>query len=197
MAKDSTSASTNQKRPQRTAQAQAHQPIRSVHEGQLSASTNQKRPRRTAKRTNQSQSFHEAEKARRSSNQIRLAGSKADASSHQKEASARANRIHRADYLRTDFLWADFLRTDFLRTDPPSSRNRRISQPDPSIGVFRTDYLRTDFLRTNFLLVRKPKIGPAHEWSRTTRVTRSQSPPEYDTSSKETVGNGGRSCFFA
>ena len=83
--------------------AQAHQTIRSVHEGQhkridqseastrdsTSASTNQKRPQRTAKCTNQSHSFHEAEKARRSSNQIRMAGSKADASSHQTEASAR------------------------------------------------------------------------------------------------------------
>ena len=107
-----------------------HQPIRSVHEGQLSASTNQKRPRRTAKRTNQSHSFHKAEKARRSSDQIRLAGSKADASSHQTEASARANRIHWSDYLRTDFL-----QTDFLRTDPPSSWNRRLSQSDPPIGL--------------------------------------------------------------
>ena len=75
----------------------------------------------------------------------------------------------------------------------PKYSNRRISQPDPSIVVFRTDYLRTDFLRTNFLSVRNPKIGLAHEWSRTACVTRSPSPLEYDMSSKEAVGNGGGS----
>ena len=117
----------------------------------------------------------------------------ADASSYQKESSDQPtrsiDRINLDGVIRTDFLWINF-----LSADPPSSRNRRISQPDPSIGVFRTYYLRTDFLRANLLSVRNPKIGPANEWSQTARVTRSPSPPEYDTSSKETVGNGGRSC---
>ena len=56
----------------------------------------------------------------------------------------------------------------------------------------RTIFGRTFFGRT-FLSVRNPKIGPSHEWSQTARVTRSTSPLEYDKSSKETVGNGGRS----
>ena len=178
--------------------AQAHRPIRSVLKGQHKCTNH-----------------HIVSQSREGAVHPIIfvwQGALADASSHQKEALARANQIHRSDYLRTDFLRADFLRKDFLWTDPPSSRNRRISQPDPSIGVFRSDYLRTvflrtdppsswnrrisqpdpsigvirtdylwtDFLRTNLLSVRNLKIGPAHEWSRTARVTQSPSPPEYD-----------------
>ena len=48
------------------------------------------------------------------------------------------NRSHCSDYLRTDFL-----RTDFLQTDHPSSRNRLISQSDPSVGL-SSDGLSSD-----------------------------------------------------
>ena len=195
MAKDRTSASTNQKR-----RAQVHRPIRSV--GRTSASTNQKRraqahrpirsvPKGQHKRTNHQRVSRSREGA---TQPIRFVwqGALADASSHQKESSDQPTRsIDRS--ISDGLIWTDFLRTNFLSADPPSSRNCWISQPDPLIGVFRTDYLRTDFLWANFLSVRNPKIGPAHEWSQTTRVTRSPSPPEYDTSSKETVVNGGRS----
>ena len=49
---------------------------------------------------------------------------------HQVGIVGSANRIHRSDYPQTDFL-----RTDFLWTDPPSSRNRRISQSDSSVRL--------------------------------------------------------------
>ena len=135
-----TSASTNHKRP-----AQAHRPIRSVGH---SASTNQKRPQGTAQAYEPSHSFTKQQGA---AHPIRFVwqGALADASSHQKELSDQPTRS--IDRSNSDgVIRTDFLRTNFLSADPPSSRNRRISQPDPSIGVFRTDYLRTDFLRANF-----------------------------------------------
>ena len=63
-------------------------------------------------RTDQSHRVHKAEKACRSSNQIRLAGIKADTSSHQTEASARPI----GSISQTIFRQTFFLRTFFGRT---------------------------------------------------------------------------------
>ena len=112
-AKYSASEAANQKRPPRT--AQAYGPIKSRRLGQL-------------KRTDRLRRVHEAEKARRSSNQIRLAGSKADASSHQTEASARSiGAIGRTIFGRTFFG-----RTFFGRTIQRKS-NRWIRLAYPTI----------------------------------------------------------------
>ena len=98
-ARSKSSKAANQKRSQRTAQAK--QPIKGVRQGQI-------------ERTDKSSCVHEAEKARRSSNKIRLAGSKADALSHQTEASARPIRA----IGRIIFGRIIFRRTFFLRFRP-------------------------------------------------------------------------------
>ena len=88
--------------------AQAHQPIRSVHEGQLSAPTNQKRPRRTAKRMKQSEAsakdrLNEAtnqvaftKKPRRASQPIRFIGRTFFGESTRSDVQ---NRIGQSDHL--------------------------------------------------------------------------------------------------
>ena len=140
-ARSKSSEAANQKRSPRTSQSDGT--IRSAHN-------------RTIDQTDQSSRVHQDEKARRLSNQIRLSGSKADASSYETEASTK-----------------------------------------PITAIGQIIFGRIIFGRTFFgwIILRSetPKIGTSHEWLRTARVTRSTSPLDYDTSSKETVRNGGRS----
>ena len=110
---------------------------------------------RTVDWTDQSSRVHREEKARRLSNQIRLAGRQGRrlviqdgsiSSANQKALEnsldepsdgsiGSANHSHRSDYLRSDYLRTNYLRTDFLRTDHPSRLNRRLSQSQPSVGL--------------------------------------------------------------
>ena len=137
--KDSTSASTNQKRPRGT--AQAHQPIRGVHEGQLSVRTNQKRPQRTAKRTNQSHSFMK-QRRRRSSNQIRLEGSIGG------RLVTPEGSIGPSQSDSSVGISSDGLSSDGLSSDGPSIKSESSDQPIGFIG--RNIFGRNFFGRTFF-----------------------------------------------
>ena len=170
MEKDSTIASTNRKRPQRT--AQAHQPIGSVHEGQISASTNRKRPRRTSKHINQSEastkditsastnqkrprgtaqahqpirSVHKGQlsvrtnhivftkqRRRRSSNQIRLAGS-IGGRLVTPEGSIGPSQSDSSVGLSSDGLSSGGLSSEGLSLDRPSIKSESSDQPTRSI----------------------------------------------------------------
>ena len=126
----------NQKRSPSTSQAK--HPIKSVRQGQVD-------------HTDQSSRVHQEEKARRSSNQIRLAGSKADASSHQTEASAQPIGA---------IGWIIFGRIIFRRTFFGRNFFGRIIPQDGIIGSanrsHRSDHLRSDYLRTDFFRMDHP-----------------------------------------
>ena len=123
-AKDKSIGRANQKRSPRTSQSDG--PIKSVRQEQVNWTGQSKasprtiqsnRPirsvhNRTVNRTDQSSRVHQEEKARRSSNQIRLAGRQGGRLVIQTEASAQPIKRLRS----------------ILQTDHPSRRNRRLSQ---------------------------------------------------------------------
>ena len=132
--------------------------------------------RRAKNCLDQSEEFHEAEKKQRrsrSTNQTRLAGSI-------------GGRLVTPEG-RTFFGLIPFRRI--------LHQLRTTDQPIRLLHRSNWDGLSLDGLSSDGLSFRSetPKIGTSHEWSRTACVTQSTIPLEYNTSSKETVGNGGRS----
>ena len=175
-------------------QGHAKQPIRSVCQGQVKRSSQSKAfaKDKSIVRTNQ---VAFTKKRRKAAHPIRFVWQEARRTPRHTRRKHRPDQLEPSVGLSSVGLSSDGLSLDGPSSDGPSIKSESSDKPIGSIGriIFgRTIFGRTFFGRT-FLSVRDPKIGTSHKCSWTARVTRSTSPLEYDTSSKETVGNGGRS----